>query len=278
MDQATVATAYEHITLPVLGILPTALVLLALLPIFAILGFLSGRARRERQIADGKDIEQLIGDSSLGAILALLGLLLAFSFGNALSLLESRKADIIAEANALGTAFLRADYLPEPHRSELKQALYDYATTRIVEPDSPLGTRDRAIAFIERSLAAQARLWPLTLEATADPVPPPVATFVASASNDVIDAHQLRMRSVSVPISELSQFIVVLAACAALFLLGNGAGLAGRKLTWRTVLFSGLLLVVMMTGIDVQRASEGLIRVDQSALRATLADMKQSLG
>ena len=107
MEQATVATAYEHITLPVLGILPTALVLLALLPIFAILGFLSGRARRERQIADGKGIEQLVGDSSLGAILALLGLLLAFSFGNALALLESRKADIIAEANALGTAFLR---------------------------------------------------------------------------------------------------------------------------------------------------------------------------
>jgi hypothetical protein len=210
--------------------------------------------------------------------MALLGLLLAFSFGSALSLLESRKSDIISEANALGTAFLRADYLPEPSRSELKAALRDYAQTRIIPESDGLVTTDDARAFIERSLAAQERLWPLTLAGTAEPLPPAIATFVAGSVNGVLDAHQVRMRSLSVPVSELTQVILVVTALAALFLLGNRAGIAGRALTWRTYTFAALLVLVMVTVLDVQRTSQGFIRVDQSALRATLASMEAELG
>lgn len=277
MDSGMAAAVYEHITLPALGMGTTALLLVVLLPGFAILGFLIGRAARNRRLASGMDDELGAGEASLGAILALLGLLLAFSFGSALSLHEARKADVITEANALGTAFLRTDYLPEPGRTELRRALYDYALTRLVPEDAGVGSQDQARAFIERSLLAQERLWPLTLQATRDPVSPPIATFVAGAVNDVLDAHQLRMRSLSVPIAELSQIIIVLAALAALFLLGNRSGIAGRPLTWRSFMFSALLWAVMMTVIDVQRAAQGYIRVDQSALMATIQDMEADL-
>lgn len=278
MEPFTLPEVYERITLPLLGLGTTALVLVVLLPAFAILGFLTGRRNRNRKIASGDEVDLRAGEASLGAIMALLGLLLAFSFGSALSLLESRKSDIITEANALGTAYLRAAYLPEPSRGELMSALHDYARTRIIPETGGIVSTEDARAFIERSLAAQERLWPLTVAATADPLPPAIATFVAGSVNDVLDAHQLRMRSISVPVSELSQVIVVVTALAALFLLGNRAGMAGRALTWRTYTFAGLLVLVMVTVLDVQRASQGFIRVDQSALKATLAAMEAETG
>lgn len=278
MDPSTLPEVYERITLPSLGLGATALILVVLLPSFAILGFLTGRSNRNRTIASGEEVDLRAGEASLGAIMALLGLLLAFSFGSALSLLESRKTDIITEANALGTAFLRADYLPEPSRSELRAALYDYAQTRIIPDSGGIVSIEDARAFIARSLAAQERLWPLTVAATADPLPPAIATFVAGSVNDVLDAHQVRMRSISVPVSELAQVIVVVTALAALFVLGNRAGIAGRALTWRTYTLAALLLMVMVTVLDVQRASQGFIRVDQSAMKATLAAMKTELG
>jgi hypothetical protein len=265
MEPSTTPEVFESITLPFLGLGTLALVLAVLLPTFAILGFMTGRSNRNRKIASGEEVDLRAGEASLGAIMALLGLLLAFSFGSALSLLESRKSDIITEANALGTAFLRADYLPEPARGELKAVLYDYAQTRIIPETGGIVSIDDARAFIERSLAAQERLWPVTLAATAEPLPPAIVTFVAGSVNDVLDAHQVRMRSISVPVTELSQVIVVVTALAALFLLGNRAGIAGRTLTWRTYVFAGLLFVVMMTVLDVQRAAQGFIRVDQSA-------------
>lgn len=184
---------------------------------------------------------------------------------------------MILEANALGTAFLRMDYLPEPARSELRHAIFAYAQTRLLPEGTGLVSQEAARAFIDRSLAAQANLRPLTVEATADPLPTPLATFVASSVNDVLDAHQVRMRSVTMPVVELTQNIVIVTALAALFLLGNRMGLAGRSLTWRTFLFCSLLFAVMMTIIDVQRVAQGLIRVDQSALKATLIDMERAL-
>lgn len=277
MEPQTTAAVYQHISLPALGIGTTALALAILLPTFAILGYLSGVNVRKRRIAAGLEVDPRAGEASLGAIMGLLGLLLAFSFGSALSLLESRKADTIAEANALGTAFLRADYLPEPGRSALKAALFDYAQTRLVPRTAGIATQEQAQAFIAQSLEAQSRLWPLTLEATADPLPAPFATFVAGAINDVLDAHQIRMRSLSVPVVELSQTIVLITALAALFLLGNRSGIAARSLTWRTFMFSALLFAVMMTVLDVQRTSQGFIRLDQGALQATIRDMEVGL-
>lgn len=89
MEFASGAAAYEHITLPTFGIGATAFILAVLLPTFAVLGFLSGKVVRARRAASGGEVDVRAGETSLGAIMALLGLLLAFSFGSALSSLES---------------------------------------------------------------------------------------------------------------------------------------------------------------------------------------------
>ena len=66
-------------------------------------------------------------DFTLTSMLALLGLMLAFTYSFSMSRAELRKKAIIAEVNAISTAFVRADLLSEPGRTEVRKGLYDYA-------------------------------------------------------------------------------------------------------------------------------------------------------
>jgi hypothetical protein len=277
VDITTSAQLFTEITLPHMRLHTAAVVLLAILPASVLIGYWLGALRRRRYLASGRTEELSGNDAAQASILALLGLLLAFTFGNALSTSQATKSAISNEAAAIGTAFLRADYLSDPGRTQLQSALLDYARTRVPPRDSSLDTLPKVQAFVDTSLRAQALLWPLTLEATADPVPAPIQTFVAGAVNAVLDAHLYRMETLAIPVSEVSQVMLLLAAIVSLYLIGNQAGSEGRSLNWRSFVLAGILFIVMLTILDTQRTNEGLIRVDMSPLNATIFDMEQAL-
>ena len=132
-------------------------------------------------------------------------------------------------------------------------------------------------SFLAVTLEAQARLWPLTLEVTADPTPAPIQTFVAGAMNDALDAHLSRVETLSNPVSDVTLAMVLAAALFALFLVGNRAGLSGRALTWRTFVLSGFLFMIMVTILDTQRGREGFVRIDDTTLKATIFGMEQAM-
>lgn len=277
MDATSAAFLYNGISLPALPIYWVAVVLLITLPTAAIAGYFTGAARRKWLLSQGRKVDAVVGEATLGATLALLGLLLAFSFGNALSLSDERKSVMVEEATALGTVFLRADYLSDTGRDKLQTSILDYARTRILPGNGQVNSVEKAQAFLDRTLQAQAKLWPVTLEVTQDPTPAPIKTFVAGAMNDAIDAHLFRVKTLSNPVSEVTLSMVLAAGLVSLFLLGNRSGMVGRKLTWRTFVFSGFLFVVMGSIVDTQRGNEGFVRNDATALRATIHDMEVTL-
>lgn len=277
MTPSTSVSAYDEISINTLGLPFVALILLVVLPLSVAAGFASGRHRRQRLLASGGAVDVVVGEMAMNAFLALLGLLLAFTFGNSLAVSLSIKAATTDEASALGTAFLRADYLAEPGRTELQRALLEYGQTRVVPKHAPIDSEKKLNAFLETTLSAQARLWPLTLEATRDPTPLPIQTFVAGAMNAVLDAHLYRVSSFSVPVSAFTQAMVLAAAATALFLVGNRAGMLGQSLTWRAYAFAFFLSAIMYTIIDLRRANAGFILADDSTLRATILDMEQAL-
>jgi len=277
MEMTTAAELYQATSLPALHMLSTALIIALVLPLAAVLGHAMGNTQRKKMIAGGRKLDKTTGQTSLGAILTLLGLLLAFSFGNSISVTQTRKATIIQEAAALSTAFLRADYLGEPGRTELKAAILEYTKTRVTPGGGKLDTVEEVQFFLQTSLKSQAKLWPLTLQVTADPLPPAMKTFVAGAVNDALDAHLVRLQTLSAPISDYAQSMLFAAAIASLFLLGNRSGSIGRKLSWRTFVLSGFLFLVMITIIDFQRGEEGFILTDQTALLATIFEMELAM-
>lgn len=273
----TSASLFHEITLSRLHLWLIALILAVSLPLAVTAGYRIGRMTRQRLGANTSAIDRTLSETTTSAFLALLGLLLAFAFGNSLSVFQSIKDAITDEAAAIGTAFLRVDYLPEPGRTELQSALLDYARTRVVPGNAQLDTTAKAAAFIERSLEAQSRLWPLTLKATGDPTPAPIQAFVAGAVNEVLDAHLYRMATLSVPISAFTQVMVLASALAAMFLVGDRMAMLGQHPTWRTITFAVFLGILMYTIVDIRRSNEGLILVDDSALRATIFDMEMAL-
>ena len=70
-------------------------------------------------------------DAIVGAMLGLLAFLLAFTFGMSASRFDARRQLVLQEADTIGTAYLRADMLPEPQRSEIRNQLREYATLRV---------------------------------------------------------------------------------------------------------------------------------------------------
>ncbi len=71
---------------------------------------------RKRQLEE-KDVHQDL-DTIVSATLTLLGLIIGFSFSMAISRYDQRKNYEEAEANAIGTEYLRADLLPSADRFE----------------------------------------------------------------------------------------------------------------------------------------------------------------
>ena len=90
-------------------------------------GFRLGRTRA------GKDPEKShIGAGAIeGAVLALLGLILAFTFSGASSRLAERRQLIVREANAIGTAYLRVDLLPASEQPAVRHLFRQYLDARL---------------------------------------------------------------------------------------------------------------------------------------------------
>ena len=101
-----------------------------------------------------------------GATFALVAFLVGFGFSGAATRYADRLDLVVKEANAIGTAYLRADVLPLPARGELKEGLRRYTASRL----DLLQTRDAA--SVSRLLAEvgplQTRLWQNALRGTAD--------------------------------------------------------------------------------------------------------------
>jgi hypothetical protein len=74
-----------------------------------------------------------------GAVFALLGLLLAFSFSAAAGRFQARRDLVVAEANAIGTALLRLD-LMAPENQGAARADFDAYVQKRIEYGKALST------------------------------------------------------------------------------------------------------------------------------------------
>jgi hypothetical protein len=198
----------------------------------------------------------------VGATFGLLAFMLAFTFGLAASRFETRKQLVLNEANAIGTAHLRAELLPQPHGAEIQRLLRAYVDVRLdgVQP----GKLERAIV---RSEELHNLLWSQVV-ALGDTNPRSiVAGLFIQSLNEVIDLHAKRLtagRRSRIPGS--IWVVLSLVATLAMAAVGYQTGLAsGRRSIVIGVLalaFSTVLLLV----VDLDRPQEGLLTGSQQAM------------
>ncbi len=151
---------------------------------------LGGIALGRRLESAHDEIRQPVG-AVQAALLGFVGLLLAFGLTMAVGRYDSRRAAVVVEANAIGTAFLRSETIGEPQRSESIALLRTYVDGRIrlAHLVVETSTFDRAV---DASGQLQRSLWKLAGQAlVASPDGTAVRLYVDSL-NTMFDAGSSR--------------------------------------------------------------------------------------
>ncbi|HEY5807927.1 MAG TPA: hypothetical protein VIT67_08155, partial [Povalibacter sp.] len=141
--------------------------------------------------ARGAEPEGPVG-ASVGATLGLLAFMLAFTFSMAASRFDVRKQMVVADANAIGTTYLRASLLPDPTASQVRAYLREYVDIRL----AAVTHGDAINTVIARSEQLQGEVWKRAIvTANAQPTLTTTPLFIQTL-NEMIDVHGVRLAAI----------------------------------------------------------------------------------
>lgn len=196
------------------------------------------------------------------SVLGLLAFMLAFTFGAAASRFDTRRQLVLDEANAIGTAALRARLVANPEGDEIQALLREYVDVRIRAVKNPA-----ELAFgITRSEEIHRELWD-RLESLVARDPSPTTSLLAVALNELIDLHAKRIAAAvhnRIPTTVWVALYIV--TWLAMTLIGYQTGIAGVKRLLVPVFLILAFSVVILLIADLDRPQKGLLRVGQEAL------------
>lgn len=229
-----------------------------------------------RQKAHWQGTESGGGNLILTSMFALLALIIAFTYAAAVNRYDDRKQAAILEANVLSAAFHQADLVAEPGRSQLKQAIYDYALTRVVVLGKEYTPEER-IEFINKTLKKKARLWPLVTEILQQKQAAPVLSLLVTSINKLFAVHTSRLAASADKLPLAVTLMLLFVAAAALGVAGFNAGISGHISRWRITTYALVLILVMLVIQDFDRPAEGFILIPQDGLKQLLIEMQTDL-
>jgi hypothetical protein len=199
-----------------------------------------------------------------GALLAVVGLVLAFGLSLAVGRYETRRAAVVAEANAIGTTYLRAQLLAEPVRTRSLGLLRDYTDLALEVSEEVPGSDG-----MQRTLAAQGLvqrdLWGLAAEAVEGA---PIATaprLYVQTLNEMIDQQTVRVAALGNRVPGAVLVLEVVGAAVALGVLGLYLSVLGRGLV-PMLAAAALVTMLLLVTFDLDRPTRGLITVPATPL------------
>ena len=206
--------------------------------------------------------------SVVGAVLGLLAFILAFTFGMAASRFEARKQLVLEEANAIGTTYLRAGLLPQTQGLEVKRLLREYAEVRLNRQFESIQE------LLKKSEAIHGRLWSQTELLVHEDMDSELRSLFVASLNELIDLHQSRKTvGLQYHIPGTVWFVLYLLSALSMLSVGYQVGMSGlRRLRGTPVLVTSFSLVIVMIA-DIDRPSEGFVRVGQQPI----ADVRQMI-
>ncbi len=211
--------------------------------------------------SDGKE-DAPIG-SVVGATLGLLAFMLAFTFGIAANRFDTRKQLLLDEVNAIGTAYLRTDFLAEPYRTEIRGLFRDYVGIRTKWVNNP----ERLQELLNESEVLQDKLWSRSVEAVAKTPNQEITSSYIESLNDVIDFHTKRVTvallyRIPAVIWSALVFVTVLTMGA----VGYQFGITGGRNFILTILLALTFSAVIYLIADIDRSLSGAIKVSQQPM------------
>lgn len=226
-------------------------------------GYFFGRRIAQRRENPGDGVGVVVG-GMLGLLGFVLALTLSFSGGR----YQARQAGTMAEASAIGTAWLQAQAVGHPRGAEIARLLEDYIVVR-----RDFVRADRFSAGIEattrRSDALQSEMWG-HLAALVQERPDAVAASLMNTLNAAFDqAGETRFSFTSTFPPQLFWLLIAMSLIS-MAALGFQFGLRQRSLRLLSFLLLGMWTGTMTIILDMGTARVGSMRISDRAYDWTI--------
>jgi hypothetical protein len=212
--------------------------------------------RREEKASSGLGVID-------GAVFGLMALLLGFSFSGAVSRFDIRRELIVQETNAIGTAWLRVDLLPEAAQPQIREDFRAYLDARLAFYKNLAHDRTKALDELALSEKLQTKIWAESIAAAKQTGSTAVLTLIASSLNEMIDITTTRVVALQTHPPLPIYITLVLLAMASSLIAGFGMGDTEKRPWLHTLVFAIALTLTLYTIIDLEFPRVGIIRVDR---------------
>jgi hypothetical protein len=230
------------------------------------LGVFAGRHVRRRTDAYREPVGVL-----QGALLGVVGLILAFGLTLAVGRYQDRRSDVVDDANTIGTAYLRAQTIAEPQRSSSLALLRSYNDLAIrLTREIPGSAALRTTAARQEQL--QQQLWRLAGRAMNERPRDSAPRLYVDSLNAMIDQQTVRVAALNNRVPGAVLTLEVLGAAIALGLLGLFLSVLGRGLV-PMLLAAALVTMLLLVTFDLDRPTRGVITIPSTPLEALRASM-----
>jgi hypothetical protein len=205
------------------------------------------------------------------ALLGLVALLLAFGLTLAVGRYESRRAAVVAEANAIGTTYLRAQLIAEPERSESLDLLRRY-TDLSLRISREVPQSDALKRTVAQQSVLQRRLWRLAGRSIAAAPVASAPRLYVETLNDMIDQETVRLSALNNRVPWAVLAIEVVGAAVVVGLLALYLSVLGRGIL-AAVTAAVLVTLLLLVTFDLDRPTRGLIKVPATPLESVRNSM-----
>jgi hypothetical protein len=241
---------------------------IGLLVLLVLLERLGSWLRLRRDLPEPTDTGMKRINHVLGSVLGLLALLMGFSFNMAVDRFERRNRDLIAEANAIGSAHDRLALLGTAEARALQADLRAYADLRLRlgQASGPAGSRH----LLATAAAMRNDLKAAAVQAARPVAPTALANGVMSLMDDVADIGVARDAGLN---ARLPLGVLLMLLCfigVAMTMTGYAYPVSVGERSRASLLLSSLLVVTLFLIIDLDRPFGGSVRINQAPLQSLL--------
>ena len=233
-----------------------------------------GRRMAIRRGANGSESEPAGISAVDGAIFALFGLLLAFTFSGSLERFNKHRELIAEETNAVGTAYQRLDLLSKSAQPTVRELFGKYLDARL-DVYRKLPDIEAAKTALTTSTHLQEEIWTRAVNSSRLPDShPDAAKLLLPALNAMIDITTTREMAANLHPPAII-FILLFALGLGCSLLA-GYGMASRPRSWLHILgFTAVTVITVVVILDIEYPRKGLFRAD--AYDQVLIDLRENM-
>ena len=205
----------------------------------------------------------------VGGMLGLMAFLMAFSIAIVIEQHNGRNAMVVTEANAVGTAYLRASFLGEPDLTTSRNLLREYVEVRLAAASD----QTQQESAITRSEEIHGELWSIVEDNVRQGKESDIMALYVESINEVINVHSLRLAAVNLRLPRLLRVVLFAATVLSFLLVGVANSADGKRDFAAILLFALAFVAVLMIMVDLDRPQEGLLTISQTALSDLLQQM-----